>query len=272
MAVRSARFANVETRVVLVPEKLGVVVPTMGERLDYLVNSLKSLRAARVHHIAIVCPEPAKLKNQISSELYDSVIADPKTGLAAAINLGISLLPAECKQVAWLGDDDEVLPSGFIEASNKLAESKAAVAVFGICEYVDSNGHPFWVNKLGVFAIFMLTWGPNRIPQPGSIFTRISFNAVGGLDESLGWAFDQDLFSKLNKNGKILFIERTVSRFRWHNASLSAGQSQRSRNESSQVRLRHTPLPMALGRLLEAVHLWVAGLITSSLDRKVAKG
>jgi GT2 family glycosyltransferase len=262
----------VEPRADLVPEKLGVVVPTMGERLDYLVSSLTSLRAARVNHISIVCPEPAKLKNQISSELYDSVIADPKSGLAAAINLGISYLPAECKQVAWLGDDDEVIPGGFIEASNKLAESNAAVAVFGICEYVDSNGRPFWKNKSGVLAIIMLSWGPNRIPQPGSIFTRISFNAVGGLDESLGWAFDQDLFSKLHKIGKLIFIERVVSRFRWHNESLSAGQSERSRKESSQVRLRHTPLPKALGKLLEAIHLWVAGLTTSSLDRKVAKG
>jgi hypothetical protein len=64
---------------------------------------------------------------------------------------------------------------------------------------------------------------------------------VGGLDESLKWAFDLDLFLKLRRQGKFLFINEPLAEFRWHEGSLSVGSRQGSVNEASKVRQRYLP-------------------------------
>jgi hypothetical protein len=83
--------------------------------------------------------------------------------------------------------------------------------------------------------------GPQLIPQPGSLFRRSSFEQVGGLDESLKWAFDLDLFLKLRKVGKFGFLKEPLAEFRWHEGSLSVGSRQGSVDEASKVRRQHLP-------------------------------
>jgi hypothetical protein len=117
----------------------------------------------------------------------------------------------------------------------------AAVFVFGQCQYIDGFGNFVWLNKSGKWTSPLMLCGPQLIPQPGSLFRRSSFEMVGGLDESLKWAFDLDLFLKLRRQGKFLFINEPLAEFRWHEGSLSVGSRQGSVNEASKVRQRYLP-------------------------------
>ena len=98
-----------------------------------------------------------------------------------------------------------------------------------------------WLNKSGKWTELLMLCGPQLIPQPGSLFRRSSFEQVGGLDESLKWAFDLDLFLKLRKVGKFGFLKEPLAEFRWHDGSLSVGSRQGSVDEASKVRRRHLP-------------------------------
>ena len=69
---------------------IGVVVPTLGKRPEYLLQCLKSLRDAGNALIYLVMPESVSLPHEINSDLYDRVITDPGIGLAAAIHAGLS--------------------------------------------------------------------------------------------------------------------------------------------------------------------------------------
>ena len=112
---------------------------------------------------------------------------------------------------------------------------------FGACDYIDTEGHVVWINKSGQWAALLLRVGPDLIPQPGALFRRAAFEAVGGLQSNLGWAFDFDLFIRLSKVGKLKYIDKTLAQFRWHPESLSVEHRKKSVAEASQIRVSHLP-------------------------------
>jgi GT2 family glycosyltransferase len=218
-----------------------VVVPTLGQRPDYLFESLSSIRAAGESLICIVAPSSADLSEIESAGLIDIRVDDPKTGLPAAINHGFNSLSTNIKFITWLGDDDLLEPSSITRTSALMRTDERASAVFGQCHYIDPSGIRILTNASGKWAVPLISFGPDLIPQPGSLMRRSAFDAFGGLRTDLGWAFDVDLFINLKRNGKIRYLKQPLASFRWHPESLSVGQRDGSVREASQVRIQHLP-------------------------------
>ena len=229
---------------------IGIVIPTLGDRPEYLEESIASIRRGGDSYILIVRPIKAKSIDENLTDKVDSIIDDPGTGLARAINEGIRNFPAEIQFVSWLGDDDRLTTQSLSKASRTLEIESSAVFVFGQCQYIDGAGNPLWLNKSGKWTELLMLYGPQLIPQPGSLFRRSSFEQVGGLDESLKWAFDLDLFLKLRKVGKFGFLKEPLAEFRWHDGSLSVGSRQGSVDEASKVRRRHLPQGIKLASVV----------------------
>ena len=223
-------------------KSIGVVIPTLGDRPTYLMESIKSIRQAGPAYISVVRPPRVNALDGEITELVDSIVDDPGQGLAYAINTGINGLPNTVKYATWLGDDDRLVQSSLQKVSKYLETNSDAAFVFGQCQYIDANGQRLWLNKSGKWAELLMLCGPQLIPQPGSLFRRSSFEQVGGLDESLKWAFDLDLFLKLRKVGKFGFLNEPLAEFRWHEGSLSVGSRQGSVDEASKVRRRYLPV------------------------------
>ena len=246
---------------------IGLVVPTLGQRPDYLQACLESIRANEPSRINLVAPEGFNYRKLMDQGLIDQFTLDPGGGLAKAINAGIKAFDSSIAYVSWLGDDD-LLERESLEKS-VAAFKPGIVAVFGNCSFIDANSRKFWELKSGQWAVGMLSWGPNKVPQPGSLLLREAVEGVGYLDENLGWAFDQDLFLKLRSSGKLKHIPQSLASFRWHDASLSAGESKKSLKEASNVRLKYArPGLRSLCRLREELHVFLASSVTASLDRR----
>ena len=218
------------------------MVPTLGTRPEYLLKCLRSIRAGGQAHILLVGPTDYNPGALIEAGLIDGNVDDPRLGLSEAINAGIRSLPTEVEFVNWLGDDD-LLTEGSLALSEKfLAENPETVMVFGACDYIDSEGTVIWTNKSGPWAVPLLRFGPDLIPQPGALFRRDAFDRVGGLKAQFNWAFDFDLFIALSKLGKLQYLGATLSCFRWHPESLSVEHRKMSVSEASAVRVGHLPI------------------------------
>ena len=221
--------------------KVGIVVPTLGERPEYLEQCLRSIRAAGRAHICLVGPRNFNSKQLLSQGLIDQATADPGGGLASAINAGIVSLPETVEYVNWLGDDDLLKPGAIDATLSAVASDKQVAAVYGACDYIDDSGELIWINKSGPWASRILRFGPDLIPQPGALIRRSAFEKIGGLSNAFGWAFDFDMLIKLSKVGKLAYLPVSLARFRWHPDSLSVGQRRKSVSEASQVRKAHLP-------------------------------
>lgn len=220
---------------------IGIVVPTLGKRLEYLIENLQSLNASKENiFVCVVRPRTCSSLDSTIAHLADLIVDDPKNGLSGAINLGISSLPQEIKYVNWLGDDDFIVSSGLTNAFNFLETNKNLNLVFGNCRYVDSIGVTRFTHKPRIPRILLTRFGPNQISQPAALFRRTTFDQLGGLDERLELAMDLDLwlrFFKIKKSYK--YIDEIIANYRWHSESLSAANETRARFESSQVRRRY---------------------------------
>jgi len=220
---------------------VGIVVPTLGMRPDFLEQSLSSIRRAGPALIFIVSPDSCDFSAMLDSGAVDAVVTDPGRGLAAAIDAGIRSFPPEILYTTWLGDDDLLEEESILFVSNILRTNQAQF-VWGQCRYINENGEQIWLNKSGWWAMQLMRVGPNLVPQPGSMFSRHAYNEVGGLDSSYGWAFDQDLFTRIGRKFRVKYVQRTLASFRWHEDSLSAGSRDGSVTESSNIRVKNLPL------------------------------
>jgi GT2 family glycosyltransferase len=221
--------------------RVGVVVPTLGTRAKFLEESLRSIRAGGPCHITVVRPRSSVIETEIL-DLADQVLDDPGRGLAAAINSGIRALPTSVRFATWLGDDDRLTKDSL--AFSSAALERGAVFAFGGCRYIDEDGNELWLNGSGRWTLPLMRCGPQLVPQPGSLFDRQIFEEIGGLDESYNWAFDLDLFLRLLRHGRAVYVDQTLAEFRWHPGSLSVGSRRGSVAEASAIRRRSMPRPL----------------------------
>lgn len=221
--------------------RVGIVVPTLGTRPDYLCQCLLSIRATSDARIHIVAPSSVDFATVIEPGLFDAVINDPGLGLAAAIDVGLKSFPDSVVYVNWLGDDDELIVGSLHRTMSVLEGDSRIALVYGGCEYIDSEGKSLWVNKSGTYAKYLMRFGPQLIPQPGALFRRDAYEQIGGLDNRYKWAFDLDLMIRLLRVGKLRFLPTTLGRFRWHEGSLSVGGRQGSVREASEIRIAALP-------------------------------
>lgn len=219
--------------------RVGIVIPTLGTRLDYLRKAITSIRNASEGDVYILLVAPASCSEVTALEV-DQVVIDSGKGLASAINAGIRELPESIEFVNWLGDDDLLEPSA-IDTARRALENSTSPFVFGQCKYIDSGDRLLFVNRSGKWATQLMRFGPQLIPQPGALLRRSAFETIGGLDTHFKWAFDLDMFIKMSKLGRPTFLPTVLASFRWHDDSLSVGGRKGSVLEASQVRKRHLP-------------------------------
>ena len=71
-------------------KEVGIVVPTLGTRGEYLAACLQSLKESNVGYVCIVCPTNVDISKFIEDGLVNQKVDDPGRGLAAAINAGVN--------------------------------------------------------------------------------------------------------------------------------------------------------------------------------------
>jgi hypothetical protein len=216
---------------------VGVVVPTIGERPQYLESTLKSIREEGESYIVLVGRKGFDGSSFQKTGLVDLYVDEDDASVPNKINQGFRALPASIEYITWIGDDDLLAPGALETAVQALNKPEKPVLVFGHCQYIDSEGKDVVVKRSGGWAVPLLRFGPQLIPQPSAFFRRDTFEKVGGLSDRFQFAFDFDLFLKLTKSGKAVFIDQILSSHRWHLTSLTYSRRWESVREASKVRV-----------------------------------
>jgi hypothetical protein len=216
---------------------VGVVVPTIGERPQYLDITLKSIREAGDSYIVLVGRKGFDATPYQNAGLVDLYLDELEASVPNKINQGFRALPESIEYITWIGDDDLLAPGSLGLAVNVLGKPEKPVLVFGHCQYIDSEGNDVLVKRSGSWAVPLLRFGPQLIPQPSAVFRRDAFEKVGGLSDKFQFAFDFDLFLKLTKFGKAVFVDQILSSHRWHSTSLTYSRRWDSVKEASRVRV-----------------------------------
>jgi len=142
-------------------------------------------------------------------------VSEKDKGHADALNKGFSHAKGEI--LAWLNSDDTYYPGAISDAVASLQAHPEVGMVYGDADLNDETG-----NIIGSFASRQTDYqkllrGSVHIPQATTFFRADLWRQVGPLSLSLFFAFDYDLWVRLAKVSKILYIPRTWATFRLHN-------------------------------------------------------
>lgn len=221
------------------PSEILIVIPTLGDRVEFLEQTLRSIRDQSTPvDIVIVAPPAINSLQGLAARFNCELLPDPGSQ-TSAINLGVSAAQPHHRFVNWIGDDDTLTPRSLTLTYEALNSNPDVVLAYGACEYIDAEGNQLWVSRAGKWAQRILSWGPDLIPQPGMLIRLSAWQAVGGVDESLRFAFDLDLLLKLRTQGSFIDVGAVVSQFRWHPESLTVSDRTSSLNESEKVKRRY---------------------------------
>ena len=142
--------------------------------------------------------------------------------------------------LAWINSDDTYLPGALQTAAGFFRDCPDAGLMYGDAHYCDLNGSNIGRYHTEEFDLVKLA-AANIICQPAVFFRREAFDAVGGLDHSLQFAMDYDLWIRIGSRFPCRHIPRLLSTYRLHESSKTISSDTLCENceESLAVAIRH---------------------------------
>ena len=230
--------------------KIGIVIPTAFNRPEYLPLAYESIQNQQGNfELQLLVGCPGEKLAAVKGALPPGAMVIPESeepGLARKLDILLRKLDLDCDVIGWLGDDDLLTPGSIAASVEAFEKDKSLVMTYGGCDYIDAEGRVLFTNSSGAWASKILSFGPQLIPQPGSLMKRAAFVNTNGLSNEFALAFDFDLFLQLKKQGKFAYLSKTLAQFRWHPNSLSVRRRMRSALEASRVRRKHYQGPARL--------------------------
>lgn len=234
---------------------LGVALPSLNAGA-YLLEAVASLKALRV-------PFRASIRDGGSTdgsfeavrtlirgdERFDARQA-PDGGQAEAIQAAWDSLPDECDLWTWLNADDLLHPHGFSAAVARARSDQRVAAVYGDFLIIDDDGLVIeMIRRPTRISRAQLVYNECLVPGLVPVLRREAVEAVGGLDNSLHYGLDYDLFIRLAAWGSLVRTPHIVASFRDHPGSKTLGdRADASIEESERIRERYRRLPSPLSR------------------------
>jgi glycosyltransferase involved in cell wall biosynthesis len=147
-------------------------------------------------------------------------VSEKDRGQGHAIVKGLEKATGEV--LAWLNSDDTYCPETLEVVGEILSQRPDLDLLYGDCEMVDAKG--------GIIDLIEARHGrlpellaKDFIPQPSVFFRASAWGRVGGLDTSLSFILDYDLWIRMMLKGvKFHYLPHPLSRFRWHDVSKSS--------------------------------------------------
>lgn len=142
--------------------------------------------------------------------------------------------------LAWLNSDDTYLPDALQTVADFFRDHPDTGLLYGDAHYSDAAGALIGNYKTDDFDLDKLA-SANIICQPAAFFRNAAFEAVGGLDETLDFVMDYDLWIRIGRCFSCHHIPRLLAAYRLHETSKTIIPETLIRNcdESLDVTIRH---------------------------------
>jgi glycosyltransferase involved in cell wall biosynthesis len=205
-----------------------------GQYIEYAIRSIIN-QSCQDFELIIVDGDSADNSLDIIKKYADRLawwVSEPDMGQSDAINKGFA--KAKGKYFLWLNADDVMLPVTLEAAISYLQKKPSCSWLTGDTVYFNEYGiisrciyGPYWNNWL-----MKRTLVCNMINGPSSIFHRSIYEKARGLDPSLKYAMDMDLWMKFVDIGiRFHRIHRYIWGFRIHQGSKTSHSIGNVKNE-----------------------------------------
>lgn len=203
---------------------VSIITPSFNQA-DFIEETIESVRMQDYPYIEHIVVDGGSTdgtqeilkKNSDSGDRF-SYISEPDRGQSDAINKGLKMAKGEI--IGWLNSDDTYFPGAVSKAVNALKEHREWAMVYGNAYYIDENSknmHSYLVQPYDRQALFQFC----IICQPAAFVRKNIFETVGGVDETLDFCMDYELWMRISKDYSIGYIPDYLANSRLHSACKS---------------------------------------------------
>jgi GT2 family glycosyltransferase len=152
-------------------------------------------------------------------------MSEPDEGLSDAVNKGIRMATGDL--IGWLNADDLYHPGALAAVADAFERQPSAEWAFGRCGIIDGSGREI---RSGVTAYknfflrrysFPLHLTHNFVSAPATFVKRSAFEQVGLFDKRFKYSMDYDVWLRLGRRGRPIFVDAELAAFRMAEGSLS---------------------------------------------------
>jgi glycosyltransferase involved in cell wall biosynthesis len=201
---------------------VSIVTPSFNQA-QFLEATIQSVRAqdyARVEYIII---DGASSDGSIDiirkhEDHLASWTSERDNGQTSAIIKGFERSTGQI--LAWLNSDDLLAPSAVRIAVDALRRAPDIGGVYGDRLHIDARSNVIGINRMPAFYPAMFKRNIT-LPQETVFFRRSVYEAVGGLDATLRFSLDFDLWVRMSAAAGFRHIPAFLGSFREHVTSKS---------------------------------------------------
>ena len=170
--------------------------------------------------------------------------SEPDGGISDAMNKGVNMASGDV--IAHLNSDDYYAHSHVVSDVVKCFNSSStATWLTAGFDFISDSGEFLREIRVRRYSFRRLLRG-NIILHPATFIRRDSFLSVGGMDTSLSYCMDYDLFLRLGYCAAPLLLDEQLTCFRVHDDSRSVSHHEQTYAEEFRVRMDYLK---KLGRL-----------------------
>jgi len=163
-------------------------------------------------------------------------MSEPDRGYADALSKGFARATGDV--LCWINAGDLLLP-GALDAAREALQDPDAELIFGDDFYIDEDSRVISYSRGYVSDLrAVMLYGGWTPLQDACFWRRGLYDRVGGIDASLRYAADYDLFLRMALQSRPVYIPRAFSAFRRHRGQKSISGVAEYRREREQVRRR----------------------------------
>lgn len=210
--------------------KISIITPSFNQG-QYIEQTIVSIIDQSYNNVELIIIDGGSTDNTVSViKKYEDRIAywvsEKDEGQAHAINKGLAQATGDIFN--WLNSDDYLQPSALQYIADGFAANPDAKIICGFtkCFYHD-DGTESHTYQMGIRKTVAETLLNVEMNQPGSFYNIQTIRDLGGINESLRYVFDGELwFRFLCRYGlqAVSFTTALLANFRLHKASKSVGE------------------------------------------------
>ena len=221
------------------PETIESVISQAGDfSIDYLImdggSTDGSVEIIRQYAAALERGEREVYCRGISFRW----VSEHDAGQTDALTKGFRMARGDI--LAWLNSDDFYLPGALQRVAEFFRGHSGAALVYGDARYCDAAGKDAGRYHAEPYDLMRLA-AANIICQPAAFFRKSAFDAAGGLDPSLDFVMDLDLWIRIGRQGVCSYLPGELAVYRLHDCSKTIAVATLSANaeEALNVVRRH---------------------------------
>ncbi len=222
--------------------RITIVTPSFnqGEYLEQTIRSVLEQGYPNLEHI-IMDGGSTDGSVDIIRRYADRVSywhSTPDEGQADAIAKGFEMATGDI--LGWLNSDDILMPDSLFTVARKFPSKGNGVALAGGLILIDESGEPFKVgipSRRRYWRTMLL--GGHGVGQMATFWSKEAWDNTGGVDKTLLYAFDYDLFIKLRRIGEFKLIANYLAGFRRHSTQKGNTMREVAKAEAQMIRERY---------------------------------